>query len=121
MNFENSIKEWIELDNELKKLNETTKLLREKKKALEEILFKTHKLQEQNNGNIIKINDSLLKFCETKTTEPLTFKYLENSLQSLIKNENQIKTILEHIKQSRAVKTIPEIKRLYIKKTDVSL
>ena len=32
MSFENNIKEWVSIDNEIKKLNELLKLKREKKK-----------------------------------------------------------------------------------------
>jgi len=112
-NFENNIKEWVKADNELKILADKIKDLRERKKNLEERLFK-HNNNNNNTKNIL-ISDGLLKFTETKTTEPLTFKYLENSLKSLIKNENQIKVILEHIKQNRNIKLIPEIKRYYNK------
>ena len=52
-----------------------------------------------------------LKFTNTKVPEPLTFKYLEKTLGEVIKNENQVKLIMEHIRQKREIKVVPEIKR----------
>ena len=35
MNYENQIKQWVQLDNQLKELNQQTKELRERKNSLE--------------------------------------------------------------------------------------
>jgi hypothetical protein len=59
----------------------------------------------------IKVNSDKLKFVDTKVPEPLTFKYLEKTLGEIIKNESQVQLIMEHLKQQRVVKVIPEIKR----------
>jgi dihydroorotase len=52
-----------------------------------------------------------VKFANTKVIEPLTFRYLEKTLGEIIKNENQVKIIMDHIKQKREIKIVPEIKR----------
>jgi hypothetical protein len=59
----------------------------------------------------VKITDGRLKFVNTKIPEPLTFKYLEKCLSEVIKNESQVKIILDHIKENRTFKIVPEIKR----------
>ena len=59
----------------------------------------------------IKVNSDKLKFVETKVPEPLTFKYLEKTLGEIINNDSQIQLIMEHIKQKRTIKIVPEIKR----------
>ena len=61
----------------------------------------------------IKVNNDKLKFVDTKVPEPLTFKYLEKTLGEIIKNDSQVQLIMEHIKQKRSVKVVPEIKRFY--------
>ena len=68
---------------------------------------------EKNNLSkaTIQISDGKLKFANTKVQTPLTFKYLEKTLGEIIKNESQVQTIMEHIKQKRSIKTVPEIKR----------
>jgi len=110
MSFENQIQQWVSLDNQLKQLNEKVKDLRDKRNNLEENI--TSYASENNLSNAtVKINDGRLKFTNTKVQEPLTFKYLEKTLGEVIKNESQVKLIMEHLKQKRAVKIVPEIKR----------
>ena len=60
----------------------------------------------------IEISDGKLKFVNTKVQEPLTFKYLEKSLHEVIKNENQVKQILEYLKKNRETKVVQDIKRI---------
>ena len=110
MSFENQIQQWVSLDNQLKQLNEKVKELRDKRNNLEENI--TSYASENNLSNAtVKISDGRLKFTNTKVQEPLTFKYLEKTLGEVIKNESQVKLIVEHLKQKRAVKIVPEIKR----------
>lgn len=110
--FENTIQQWVKLDNKLKLINEQTKELREKRNILEKNITSYAKNNNLSNSTI-QISNEKLKFINTKIPEPLTFKYLERSLSEIIKNENQVKLIIEHIKQKREIKIIPEIKRFY--------
>ena len=110
MSFENQIQQWVSLDNQLKQLNEKVKDLRDKRNNLEENI--TSYASENNLSNAtVKISDGRLRFTNTKVQEPLTFKYLEKTLGEVIKNETQVKLIMEHLKQKRAFKIVPEIKR----------
>ena len=110
MSFENKIQQWIQLDNQLKQLNEQVKKLREQINSLETNLTNYAKTNNMSETTI-KINNDKLKFIDTKVPEPLTFKYLEKTLGEIIKNDKQVQLIIEHIKQKRVVKIIPEIKR----------
>jgi hypothetical protein len=110
MSFENEIKQWVQLDNQLKELNERTKVLREKRNTLEKNIT-TYAASNNLSNSTVQISDGRLKFTNTKVLEPLTFKYLEKTLGEVIKNENQVKLIMEHIKQKRDIKLVPEIKR----------
>lgn len=110
MSFENQIQQWVSLDNQLKQLNEKTKDLREKRNMLEEKI--TNYASSNNLSNAtVEISDGKLKFVNTKVQEPLSYKYLEKTLSEIIKNETQVKLIMEHIKQKRSAKIVPEIKR----------
>ena len=73
----------------------------------------THIETVQLSDASIKITDGQLKFIKVKETQQLTFKYLESCLLEIIKNEEQVKKIVEYIKNKREVKYVPEIKRLY--------
>ena len=110
MSFENQIQQWVQLDNQLKQINEKIKELREKRNALEQNITKYASSNNLSNATV-QISDGRLKFANTKVQEPLTFKYLEKTLSEVIKNDSQVKLIMEHIRQKREVKVVPEIKR----------
>lgn len=110
MSFENKVQQWVHLDNELKKLNDQVKHLREQRNTLESNLTNYAKTNNMTNS-VLQLNQDKLKFVETKVPEPLTFKYLEKTLGEIIKDETKVQLIMEHIKQKRAVKIVPEIKR----------
>jgi hypothetical protein len=110
MSFENEIKQWVQIDNQLKELNEHAKLLREKRNALEKNIT-TYAASNNLSNSTVQLSDGRLKFIDTKVAEPLTFKYLEKTLGEIIKDEKKVQLIMEHIKQKRAVRIVPEIKR----------
>jgi hypothetical protein len=110
MSFEGQIQQWVSIDNQLKQLNEKTKDLREKRNVLEQNIT-TYASNNNLSNSTVQISDGRLKFANAKIPEPLTFKYLEKTLGEVIKNESQVKLIMEHIKQKRNIKIVPEIKR----------
>lgn len=110
MSFEGQIQQWVLIDNKLKQLNENVKELREKRNNLEETIT-TYASTNNLSNSTIQISDGKLKFANTKVQEPITFKYLERTLGEVIKNESQVKLIMEHLKQKRTSKIVPEIKR----------
>jgi hypothetical protein len=110
MSFEGQIQQWVSIDNQIKQLNEKTKDLREKRNVLEQNIT-TYANNNNLSNSTVQISDGKLKFTNTKIPEPLTFKYLEKTLGEVIKNEAQVKQIMEHIKQKRNIKVVPEIKR----------
>jgi seryl-tRNA synthetase len=112
MNFEQQIQQWIAIDNQMKNLNDKMKELRNKKNNISEQI-NTHIETSQLSDASIKISDGQLKFIKVKETQQLTFKYLETCLSEIIKNEEQVKKIVDYIKNKREVKYVPEIKRLY--------
>lgn len=112
MSFEQNIQQWVIIDNQMKILNDKMKELREKKNIISEQI-NSHIETSQLNNSSVKISDGQLKFINVKETQPLTFKYLETCLSEIIKNEEQVKKIVEYIKNKREVKYVQEIKRLY--------
>ena len=110
--FENQIKQWFQLDNQIKELNDQVKGLRDKRNILEKIIT-TYASNNNLSSSSLQIGENKLKFGNTRVPEPLTFKYLEKTLSEIIKNENQVKLIIEHIKNKREIKIVPEIKRFF--------
>ena len=100
----------VSIDNQLKLYNDKIREVREKRGDITETI-----MEHASNNNLLKsviqISDGKLKITETKVQEPLTFKYLEKSLGEVIKNESQVKQILEYLKTKREYKFVPEIKR----------
>ena len=111
-NLEKSIQSWVELDNELKKLNDKVKEIRTRKNDVEDKIMVYVENNEMNN-NVVNISDGKLKFCETKQTSPLTLGFLEKCLSEVIANQSQVKQIMEYVKSKRETKVVPEIKRYY--------
>ena len=110
MSFENQIQQWVSLDNQIKKLNDQIKELRDTRNNLEQNII--HYASANNLSNsTIQISDGKLKFVNTSVTESLTFKYVEKTLGEVIKNQSQVELIINHLKQKRSVKKTPEIKR----------
>jgi len=110
MSFESQIQQWVQLDNQIKQMNEKIREIRDKRNVLEQNIVNYASNNNLSNSTV-KISDGRLRFTNTKVPEPLTFKYLEKTLSGVIKNESQINLIMEHIKQKREVKIVPEIKR----------
>jgi len=112
MSLEQEIQQWVSIDNQIKIINDKLKDLRDKKQTISQNI-NTHIETSQKDISSIKINDGQLKFIKVKETQQLTFKYLETCLSEIIKNEEQVKKIVEYIKNKREVKYVPEIKRFY--------
>lgn len=97
-------------DNKLKILNEEIKELRDQRNKLSENMIKQANTRNLTHSTI-QISDGKIKIVNTHIAEPLTFKYLEKNLGEIIKNEDQVKLIIEHLKKRRNIKTVSEIKR----------
>ena len=111
-NLEKTIQNWVELDNELKKLNEKSKDIRTRKNDVEDKII-TYVEDNDMNNSVVNIVDGKIKFCETKQTSPLTLGFLEKCLSEVIANQGQVKQIVDYIKSKRETKMVPEIKRYY--------
>jgi hypothetical protein len=113
MSFEQQIQQWVNIDNQIKILNDKMKELRDAKNNISEKI-NTYIETSQLSNSSVKLSDGQLKFVKVKETQQLTFKYLETCLSEIIKNEEQVKKIVEYIKNKREVKYVPEIKRFYV-------
>lgn len=110
--FEQNIKEWVSIDNEIKKLNDTIKELRLRRGERHDTIMQYVQTNNLNNATI-NITDGKLKFGMCRQTTPLTIKHVETCLNKCISSKEQVDKIVTYIKQTRNVKTYPEIKRSY--------
>ena len=112
MEFQDNIKQWVSIDNLEKKHKEEIKKLREKKNYLSDKIF-TYAEDNNLNHAVIEISDGKLKFQNTKSSTPLTFKFVEKCLVEKLNNEEHAKEIIKYIKGNRETRYVSEIKRTY--------
>ena len=107
-----SIKEWVNYDNQLKKYSEKVKELRAERNMIGEQIFTFVETNNLQNA-VVEITDGKLKFQNVKQTSPLNFKFLEECLNDCISNKESVKDIIKYIKQKREVVFKNDIKRTY--------
>ncbi len=110
--FETNIQKWVALDNQLRNINEKTRILRDEKNNLEKNILQHIETNKLNNA-IVNISDGKLKFTNTKQTAPLSLGFVEDCLSKCISNKEHVERIMKFIKTSRPTKYIPDIKRTY--------
>lgn len=107
-----SIKEWVNYDNQLKKYCEKVKELRNNRNIVGKDIF--HYVEKNHLQNaIVEITDGKLKFQNVKQTSPLNFKFLEECLKDCISDTESVNDIIKYIKQKREVVFRNDIKRTY--------
>lgn len=111
MSFEENIKEWVALDNQLKLYNDKIKQIKEKRAIVSDKIVGIDDFETKLCNKSLQISDGKLKFTYTRSTTTLSFKYVEESLKKIIRNEQQVEQILKYLRDNREIKMIPEIKR----------
>ena len=111
-NFQESVRKWVHLDDEIRKLNENMKQIREQRNKIANSIH-TYVNSNQLSNATINISDGRLRFVETQTSQSLTFKFLEECLVEIIPNKETVDQIMSHIKNKRSVKSTPDIKRYF--------
>ena len=84
LNFQENIKKWVGLDNQLKILNEKAKNIRTEKNELNETIIEYVETNSLDNATI-KISDGRLRFGQTKQTCPLTLKLIDSSFIEILR------------------------------------
>jgi hypothetical protein len=108
--LEKSIQKWVLVDNQLQILQEKIKTMREwKKKMSEKVVLQMNEKGIQHR--IISIPDGELSIQEKKEYSSLSYGYIEECLQKIIKDKDQIDYILDVLRENREIKIIKEIKR----------
>ena len=108
----NKIKRWVQLDTQLKVINERTKLMRDERGRLSgEICM------DLNSAGISKqkimLPDGDLKVYEKKDYSPLTFGFLEQHLGTIMSDPQQVSYVIDYLKQKREIKCSNDLKRTY--------
>ena len=110
--FQTNIQQWVNIDNKIKQLSTELKGFRNTRHELTRNIF-TYAESNNLENAVIQISDGKLKFQNIKTTNPLTFSFIETCLKDIIEDETKVKDIIKYIKQKRIPKYIYDIKRSY--------
>lgn len=105
----NNIKEWIQIDNELKELQKAARERRERKKELTNNLVD---VMRDNEIDCFDVNDGKLVYTKSKVRQTLSKKYLLTTLQSFYSDDPmKAKQLSEFILNSREEKVKENIRR----------
>ena len=110
--FKNTIKEWVSLDNQIKKVNDELRTLRDQRNSRAGNMINYVNTNSMGTPTV-NISDGKLKFTTSRQTAPLTLKHVEECLKKCIADEKQVELVMNFIKETRPTKMIPDIKRTY--------
>ena len=107
--FIKNVQQWVQLDTQLKLANDKTKQMRDMRNSL------TCKICEyvetKQIADKIELSDGNLKIYEKKEYSPLTYSYIEASLQKIIPNQEHVSYIIKYLKENREITTVTDIRR----------
>lgn len=104
-----SIREWIQIDNELKELQRAAKERRERKKEITNNLVE---VMRTNEIDCFDVNEGKLVYSKNKVKSGLSKKYLMNTLHNYFKNDPvEAKRVSDYILNSREEKIKETIRR----------
>jgi hypothetical protein len=108
-----TIKEWIQLDNEMKEIQKGLRERREKKKELTNNLVN---IMKNNEIDCFDINDGKLLYSKNTVKSSINKKHILNTISDYFKETpEQAKQLCEHILNTRGELVKETIKRKIIK------
>jgi hypothetical protein len=110
--FIENIQKWVAIDSQLKTIHEKVKKARETKHQLMSNIYQY--VEKKSLGNTkIEISDGELRFCDKREYQPISFRYVEDCLETLLKDPKQVETIMDYLHEHREVKISKDIRRHY--------
>jgi len=105
-----NVQKWVVLDSQLKMINERTKQIREMKHRITDEICETM-ISQNYQDKPIQISDGYLKIYEKKEYPPLTYGYVEDTLDKVIKNKDHVSQIIKLLKDNREITTTYDIRK----------
>jgi len=112
--FEDNIKRFVIIDNKIKSAKMAIKELeKEKKDASNNILIyiKTNSLEEAP----INITGGRIKYFVSKSTSPMSKKYIQDRLEQYFKSKSKAEEIIDFLYSNRETTEYETIKRTIVK------
>ena len=113
--FIENIQKWVAMDSQLKTIHEKVKRARESKHHILSNICQYVEKQALTNSTI-EISDGELRFYDKREYKPISFGYIEECLETLLKDPTQVETIMTYLHEHREVKTTKDIRRYYHEK-----
>ena len=108
-NLRDSVKNWLQIDNEIKQLQKEIKKRRTMKKQITDQLIDTMK---NNDIDVMNIPDGRLVKTTNRVKAPLSKKHLIQSLLIYFKeDQDMVKNLSSHIMDTREVKVVERIQK----------
>jgi len=108
-NLRESVKNWLQIDNEIKQLQKEIKKRRTMKKQITDNLINTMK---SNDIDVMNIPDGRLVKTTNRVKAPLSKKHLIQSLLIYFKeDQDMVKNLSSHIMDTRQVKVVEKIQK----------
>lgn len=107
--FKKEVKEYLNIDNDIKKLMEAVRERKKRKKILSTSIIsfmKTHNIQDLNS------EDGRLKYSVSKTTKSLSKKDIYQSLSKFLQSNDKAQEALSYIYSNREKVEIYKLKKL---------
>jgi hypothetical protein len=113
--FIENIQKWVAIDSQLKTIHEKVKKARETKHQLMTNIYQYVEKKALTNTKI-EISDGDLRFYDKREYQPISFGYVEECLEALLKDPKQVETIMDYLHEHREVKISKDIRRHYNEK-----
>ena len=113
--LKNNIKQYIQCENEIKKLNKKIKKIRELKESMSPNITKY--MEEKKMNELTVSNKYTIKLSNNSTYQGISKKYITQKLEEYIKNKDHAEKIADHIYDSREKKQKKILRLSEIKKT----
>jgi hypothetical protein len=114
MSFEDFIRDWVAIDNQMKLHKDKINELRADRTELKNKILTTALDNDLDNATI-RISDGRLKIQNVRSTAPLTLKFIHGCLSECFADEKKVEQLLEYIKSKREIRYSHDIKRYYTK------
>jgi len=110
--FVENVRKWALIDSQLKIVNEKTRKMRSMKNELSEKIC-TYITDNNLPDNKVKLSDGEIRVYDKKEYSPLSYSYIEKTLNNIITNKEQVEFIINYLKENREITSSPDIKRTY--------
>ena len=96
--LQTSVKEYLELDDQIKMLSKAARERRKKKKELSEYILQ---LMEQNELTQMNLKDGKLIYAKSNNLVPLNKKHIVSSLSSYFRDEHKATELFDYLMKNR--------------------